>query len=250
MLDPNYSHAVFKSHFLALQEKCTGVPRSLLELGPGDSVMTAIWACVAGVERTILVDAGCFATKDANAYHRAFRLAGFADHPAANERDIGLMLTALNARYLSNGLASLRSMPKASVDFIFSNAVLEHVRREEFVETIQELFRTQTPGGISSHQVDLRDHLGGALNSLRISPARWESPLFAESGFYTNRLRASEISKIFTDAGYEIISYTERKWDHAPISRKALHKAFQGFTDQDLLVNGIRLVVRRPAAPD
>ena len=38
------------------------------------------------------------------------------------------------------------------------------------------------PGGLCSHVVDLKDHLGGALNNLRFSQRVWESRTMAGSG--------------------------------------------------------------------
>lgn len=248
MIEANYSRSVFDSHLASLKSHGCTKPQSLLELGPGDSVSTAIWAKASGIPSTTLIDAGRFATLDAGAYHEALRTAGLEGHHAARAANVTEMLTALGSQYLCNGIVDLRALPGRSVDAMFSNAVLEHVRREEFSETIRELFRIQKPGGFSSHQIDLRDHLGGALNSLRISHQRWESPLFAQSGFYTNRLRSSEILAIFTDAGWEVLECIERRWDGLPTPRAVLHPEFGHFTDQDLLVNGVRMVVRRPLA--
>ena len=247
MIEASYSRRVFESHMATLAAHACVAPTSLLELGPGDSVSTAIWAQSHGVSSTALVDAGRFATSDVSAYKNALEMAGLAAESVASAATINEMLSALGAQYLCDGITSLRSLPSESVDAMFSNAVLEHVRRSEFIETIKELFRIQRPGGISSHQIDLRDHLGGALNSLRISHQRWESPLFSQSGFYTNRLRCSEIRSIFTDAGWEILECTERRWPNLATPRSALHSDFQHFTDDDLLISGIRLVVRRPS---
>lgn len=248
MIETSYSRGVFDSHMASLERHGCTKPQSLLELGPGDSVSTAIWANASGVPSTTLIDAGRFATSDASAYHEALRTAGLEGHRAAKAPNVTDMLTALGSQYLCNGIVGLRTLPNRSVDAMFSNAVLEHVRRAEFAETIRELFRIQKPGGISSHQIDLRDHLGGALNSLRISHQRWESPLFAQSGFYTNRLRSSEIQAIFTDAGWEILECIERRWDRLPTPRAVLHPEFGHFTDNDLLVSGVRMMVRRPLA--
>lgn len=246
MIEATYSRSVFDSHMDSLARHGCTKPQSLLELGPGDSVSTAIWANATGVPSTTLVDAGRFATSDASAYHEALRTAGLEEHQAAKAANVTGMLTALGSQYLCNGLVDLRALPNRSMDAMFSNAVLEHVRRAEFAETIRELYRIQRPGGVSSHQIDLRDHLGGALNSLRVSHHRWESRLFAQSGFYTNRLRCSEIRSIFTDAGWEILECIERRWDNLPTPRSVLHPEFRQFTDSDLLVSGVRMVVRRP----
>ena len=246
MIDEDYSRSVFNSHIKSIGKHTSTQPHSLLELGPGDSVSTAIWARACAIDSTILVDAGRFATLDVNAYKGALRLAGLENHQAARAPSLDQMLRELGTTYLCNGLIGLQSIPCGSIDAIFSNAVLEHVRRSEFAQTIRELFRIQRPGGVSSHQIDLRDHLGGGLNSLRISHRIWESTLFLQSGFYTNRLRCSEIRSICTDAGWEILDCTERKWDHLPTPRKVLHKEFLKFTDEELLVSGVRIVVRRP----
>jgi len=37
---------------------------------------------------------------------------------------------------------------------------------------------------------------------MRFSTQAWESPLMAQSGFYTNRLRFSEMLNIFKEAGF------------------------------------------------
>lgn len=76
------------------------------------------------------------------------------------------VLAATNSQYFTDGLSSLRSIPTHSIDFIFSQAVLEHLRKHEFLDMMKELRRILKPTGICSHQVDLKDHLGGALNNL------------------------------------------------------------------------------------
>lgn len=246
MIEASYSQSIFESHMASLTAHTSIKPNTLLELGPGDSVSTAVWARAREIDSTTLVDAGRFATTDVNAYQGALRLAGLENHQAARASTIDDMLRQLGATYLCNGLAGLQSIPSKSIDAAFSNAVLEHVRRSEFSATMRELFRIQRPGGVSSHQIDLRDHFGGALNSLRISHQRWESPIFTQSGFYTNRLRCSEIRSICTDAGWEIVECTERRWPNLVTPRSTLHADFQHFADDDLLVSGVRLVLRRP----
>jgi len=246
MIEASYSHGIFQSHMASIAAHTRTDPNSLLELGPGDSVSTAIWARAQSIDRTILVDAGRFAPSDVDAYQGALKLAGLENHQAAKASTLDEMLRLLGSTYICTGLAGLQSIPSDSVDAMFSNAVLEHVRRSEFSATMRELYRIQRPGGVSSHQIDLRDHLGGALNSLRISHQRWESPLFSQSGFYTNRLRCSEIRSICADAGWEVLECTERRWPSLVTRRSALHADFQHLSDEDLLVSGVRLVVRRP----
>jgi hypothetical protein len=51
-----------------------------------------------------------------------------------------------SAEYMTEGLALLRTIPSASVDFVWSHAVLPYVRRGEFLAVMQELraFSAQT----------------------------------------------------------------------------------------------------------
>jgi SAM-dependent methyltransferase len=203
-----------------------------------------------GAERTYLVDAGPFAETDLRLYRQAAQqLSPGPGSPFSLERWTSLeaMLVDCRAHYLTQGLASLQSLPDASVDLVWSQAVLEHVRRSEFEPSIRQLRRVLRPGGVMSHQIDLRDHLGGRLNNLRFSPAAWEGRLLAESGFYTNRLRFSEILAIFKAAGLETEVADRDFWPALPTPRAKLDPTFRRFSDDDLRTSGFR-VIARPAA--
>lgn len=103
----------------------------------------------------------------------------------------------------------MKSITDKSVDLVFSQAVLEHLRLEQLNSIIKETYRILKPGGCASHRINLKDHLGGGLDNLRFSKRTWESNFIATSGVYTNRLRASEITGIFREVGFEIIEKRE-----------------------------------------
>ncbi len=109
---------------------------------------------------------------------------------------------AISAEYLTEGLASLRQIPTASVDFAWSHAVLPYVRRNEVAAMLQEMRRIQRPDGVASHSIPLKDVIGGNLNDLRFSEKVWEAPFMADSRFYTNRLRYAELLRMFCQAGF------------------------------------------------
>lgn len=94
------------------------------------------------------------------------------------------LLQKCHGEYLTQGVRSLAHLPPNSVDFCFSNAVLEHVPKRDLALIAAELFRVLNCNGICVHRVDLRDHLGGGLNNLRFSDATWEGKLCRSSGFY------------------------------------------------------------------
>jgi SAM-dependent methyltransferase len=189
-----------------------------------------------------LVDVGRYANEDLQLFAAAARDSGVDPITVDRWSSVGEALRDLNAVYLTDGLNSLRSIPDGSVHFVFSHAVLEHVRKGEYADFVGEMRRVLVPGGIASHQVDLRDHLSAGLNNLRFPDWIWEKPLFAEAGFYTNRLSCSEHLQTFENAGFQLISVTRQTFDRKPIERRSLARQFSDRTDEDLAVLGFHLV--------
>jgi SAM-dependent methyltransferase len=245
MDDSAYALGVFDTHVRRgyLTGQLSG--KTLLELGPGDSVATAVIAKAHGATAW-LVDTGAFVRQDLQPYQElAAALAARGLAPPNLERcgSIEQLLDRCGARYWTNGLEDLQTLPSGSVDLIFSHAVLEHVERDTFADTIRECRRLLKSGGRCSHQVDLRDHLGGALNNLRFSEALWESPLFARSGFYTNRIRYHEMLDLFRRARFDVVATETTRWDELPTPRQKLAAMFQGLPDDDLCVSSFHVLL-------
>ncbi len=99
-----------------------------------------------------------------------------------------------------------------------------------------------SPRGVASHEVDLKDHLAGALNNLRFSTRVWESPFMADSGFYTNRLRFQEILDLFTQAGFSVEVREVHQWERPPTAPRCFAAEFQHFSEEDLLVSEFGLL--------
>ncbi|MEO8636436.1 MAG: class I SAM-dependent methyltransferase [Gemmatimonadales bacterium] len=241
MTELGYAERVFAGHVDLIPPPTDGHAPVLLELGPGDSLLNLLLGYRRGAAHIWLVDAGKFAVDDAAFYSKAAATLGIGVGPW---RTMAEMCAACRGSYLTEGLASLRSLPTASVDFIWSQAVLEHVRLADFENTARELRRVLRPEGRMSHQIDFRDHLGGRLNSLRFSPARWEGPLFSESGFYTNRLRLGEVVQCFEAAGFAVEVRTPTIWPALPTPRAVMDSAFRTLPDSDLLVSDAHLVMQ------
>jgi SAM-dependent methyltransferase len=242
----SYVQGVFERHVASASLTNQLQSKTILELGPGDSVSTAVIAACHGA-RAVLIDSGDYAVRDVGLYQNfANRLKEQGlDVPnlsgAENREDV---LAICGAKYLSNGLSSLKKIADDSVDLIFSQAVLEHVRRHEFLETMKECHRVLKSNGAASHRVDLKDHLGGGLNNLRFRESVWESNFFVRSGFYTNRIRFSEMIAMFEEAGFRIKAVYPERWDASPINRKSLSRDFTEVTDDDLLVRGFDVLMR------
>lgn len=248
MEDPAYGERVFLRHFarsgLAGRQGFT-----CLELGPGDSLFSALLAKAHGAGAVWLVDVGDFAARDPAAYQ------GMARHLAAQGLEVpragalasfDAMLAHCNATYLVDGLGSLRTLPSHSVDFVWSQAVLEHIRRRDFDTLLAELRRILRPGAAMSHRIDLQDHLGGALDNLRFGERLWEADWMARSGFYTNRLRFGDLLDRFRRAGFTVETVEAQRWPSLPTPRHRLAAPFRDMPDEDLLVRGFDVTLRAP----
>ena len=241
MTDLGYAERVFAGHAELIPPPTIGHAPVLLELGPGDSLLSIFLGYRRGAGHTWLVDAGAFAVDEPAFYSAAAATLGIGVGPW---RTIAALCADCRGSYLTDGLASLRSLPSASVDFIWSQAVLEHVRRADFEATAVELRRVLHPEGCMSHQIDFRDHLGGRLNSLRFSHQTWDGPLFSKSGFYTNRLRLGEVVRAFESAGFAVEVRASTRWEALPTPRAVMDPAFRGLPDTDLLVSDALLVMQ------
>ncbi len=242
---PAYARDVFARHLAATGPMAPGF--AVLELGPGDSLFTAVIAKAMGAGRVYLVDSGRWAAADPEPYRRLARQLRAEGLPAPvldDAADLDAVLDRCDASYLYDGLRGLQSLPAEGIDMIFSQAVLEHVFRDEFAATAAAMRRALRPGGGASHVVDLRDHLAGALNNLRFSERVWESPLFRNSGFYTNRLRMSEMLAAFEQAGFAVELGEVKRWPGLPTPRRALAPAFATLPDEELTVSGFHVVLR------
>ena len=150
-----------------------------------------------------------------------------------------------SSTYLTHRLASLKKIESASVDLIYSQAVLEHVRRDEFLHVQQEFTRILGASGLCSHRVDLRDHLGGGLNNFRFSRSLWESEFFVRSGFYTNRIQLPKMTSFFEQAGFKADLVEVQRWKELPIKRSRLAREFNSIPDSILNVSDFDIVLKR-----
>jgi hypothetical protein len=248
MRRPGYAYDVFMRHFTASafhRKEAGGF--TALELGPGDSLFSAMIAKAHGAATIWLVDIGRFACDDMQLYRNMARFLtdrGLRVPAGLDTSTIDKLCASCDTSYETQGFQSLRRLPSGSIDFIFSNAVLQAVRRDEFAPTLKELHRLTHPQGCNVHSIDLRDMMGLSLNHLRFSPRVWESKWVRESGFYTNRLRLAEILELCDDAGFESEVSELNRWPELPVNRTRLAKPFCDMPDEELLAATTRLVLR------
>lgn len=240
----DYSIRVFRKHLEinGLQfESLSGL--KVLEIGPGDSLATAILTSNYGGS-SILVDAADYASKDVNKYNKIYR--SISSKGVGDEySDINDFFEKTKSKYLTSGLESLKCIPSNSVDFIFSQAVLEHIKLSEFVEVQKQIFRILKVGATGSHRIDLKDHLGGGLSNLILPKNIWETDIFYDSGFYTNRLRFEQIIEILINVGFSVEVVEKDIWEHLPIPAKKMSSPFRSYTFENLRCSGFTVLLKK-----
>jgi SAM-dependent methyltransferase len=249
MDDPSYALDVFDLHVGRCRARGLADGFVSLELGPGDTVSSALIAAATGGAHSYLVDVAPYALRDLEPYRRLaseLRVRDFDPPDLAEVRTFEELLERCDADYLTGGIRSLRGLPDASVDVVWSHAVLEHVRRHQLDETLRETCRVLRAGGFASHRIDLRDHFAEALNNLRFSDRVWESRAMASSGFYTNRLRSSQLIASFERAGFVVEKVDAQRWPATPTPRRKLAAPFRNLSEEDLRTAELDVLLRAP----
>jgi SAM-dependent methyltransferase len=247
MENPRWAFDAFHRHFDNAQFHNKAGGFTMLELGPGDSLFSAIIAKAYGARASWFVDVGPFVNTDLRLYRQMadfLRQRGLPAPDLSAAETFQEVLDACNARYLIHGLESLRTFESQSLDYIFSNGVLQSIWLDDVAPTLKELRRIIHPEGDSVHSVDLRDTMGQSLNHLRFSDEWWESEWFRTAGFYTNRLRLSQLCDLCRDAGFEPVLDEINRFPRLPLGRQKLAERYQSVSDDDLMVSTIRLILR------
>ena len=236
-----YSKKIFFSHIEEMMQINSDKKQPIiLEIGPGDSILSAIYGKIYKAKKFYLIDVDSYATKDILFYKSIVKnLISFGFEINFGPDDFNTfeeLLQICNAEYLTKGVSSFQNIENDSVDYIFSHSVMEHIRLSEIGLLIKEMFRVLKFGtGVMKHNINYKDHLTESLNNLRFSKKIWESEFFANSGFYTNRIPAFEMHRIFKLEGFSLYRENFGQWDKLPLARKHIHKDFNKFSNEDLI---------------
>ena len=244
---PAWAYKIFRQYFDNTDFPAKAGGFTLLEMGPGDSLFSALIAKSLGAESVWLVDVDSFANLDVNLYRMMSQFLmeqGLNSPDLSSSKSIEDVLAACSARYLTNGLASWRQIASGSVDFIFSNTVLQHIARPEVGQTFAELRRVIHLQGCAVHVIDFRDMMGQSLHHLRFSERVWESRWFRNSGCYTNRFRLPEMLTMIQSAGFDVASIEVDRWSELPIPRSKLASPYREMPEEHLLPKTARLELR------
>lgn len=126
MQDPHYAFLVFNALILKSYSPDFLVGKTILELGVGDSLATALIAATFKAS-SILVDNGPYANENIETYKNLYhylRKLGLTPPDISCAESIEEYLNICGSCYMTSGLVDLKKLNAGCVDLIFSNAVL------------------------------------------------------------------------------------------------------------------------------
>tara|TARA_B100000886_G_scaffold313086_1_gene249478 strand:+ start:7653 stop:8504 length:852 start_codon:yes stop_codon:yes gene_type:complete len=246
-----YSRRIFEGHFHDMRKINEIENPIIMEIGPGDSLFSMVYSRKYTKKEFYFLDVKEYATKNHEIYyklHKELEKEKFFNKKLGRSFEkFSDVLYFYNANYLTNGLKSIGKIKDNSIDYIFSHSVMEHVRKKDLIKLVKEMFRILKPNGVISHNINYKDHLDEGLNNLRFSEKLWESNLFANSGFYTNRIPAIEMHMIFKLNGFSLEKEYFGKWKKLPTKRRLLNNDFKKYTDKDLSVPTSSFLGKKPS---
>lgn len=223
---------------------------TVCELGPGQHLSHPFLAYQLGADREILLEIADFAHVESPAelsnlllgsdYQKIRKLPALE-----NGESWKSYLNKINAIYSINGLEGYKTVPDDSVDCCFSFAVLEHVRKKIFVDTMQEMYRFMRWEGVAYHTVDFTDHIGGGKNHLRFAEAVWEDTIHYNMDNYTNRISCTGMCDILSGIGFQIVKINKQFYKKSPISENKLSSELRGLSQEDLMTKNASIVLKK-----
>jgi SAM-dependent methyltransferase len=225
----------------------------VLELGPGINLGSGLAFCLFGAAKyyglDLYTDPDFYGAPQYQAIVRLLEAVApqLVRTPAAEcaaVADDRISFNEARIEYLAPRESWDIPLPDGSLDYVFSNAVLDHVTDPQ--RTAEAIARVLASGGLTAHQIDLRDHrdFSAPLEFLKEDEAAWQAR--GQGPGYTNRWRASDFRAAFERAGLEVLeldAQLRRPVDEA--LRRSLDPKFQRYSLEDLSILGMRLVARK-----
>ncbi len=228
-----YVKGVFAKHMEPAKAHLDLAGARVLEIGPGGNVGVALLFLTAGCRDAACIDTFPWVSEQTDLYRD---LAEDADE----------LLSKID--YRCPEAIETTPLPSESFDFVYSQAVLEHVR--DPLATARSMARLLRPGGVTSHQVDLRDHrdFSDPLVFLQHSDWVWEAAT-SRSPSYMNRMRAPEWQMTFEKCGLKVLEMRVTESIAVTTAQMAgLNRRFRNVvTDPEPL--GIHITAQKVAAP-
>ncbi len=212
-----------------LEERLDGVGtdvvgRHVVEIGSGRHARLGLQMLGAGAKRVTLVD--LYAADLNQPKHKALL------QEDCVKLGLGWEDVTKRVRILSGDFAHLPTPAfEESADIVLSSAVLEHTLSPQ--DVLAACYAWLKPGGHTSHEIDLRDHLFEfPFEMLTFSEEIWQRWLNPKRGFHQNRWRLPEYLEAIKSARFVNTGYRVLQRDEATL-REILPRLNERFRDMD-----------------
>lgn len=139
---------------------------------------------------------------------------------------------------------SLPNIAEASLDLIFSQAVLEHVDCLE--ETYRAMFAWLKPGGYASHVIDFNAHGRSPFWNGHWAYSDWQWRLVrGKREFLLNREPMSTHLSLAKKIGFEVLLLKKNQRSHG-LEPTALASRFRRMDAEDAETSGVFIILRKP----
>jgi SAM-dependent methyltransferase len=179
------------------------------------------------------------------------RLATLDALPSGSPAD----LQTLGVHYAAPGDAARMPDEDGTFDLSFSMTVLEHVTPPALAAILAESRRVLRPDGYAAHLIDPSDHFAHTddgitrINFLRFSERQWHK-IGGNEFSYCNRLRAPDLERFFTDAGFAIERRLRTIDDRSVSAVKhgfPVHPDYGNYSPEDLCTTELEIYARPQA---
>jgi hypothetical protein len=282
-----YCYSVWMRHLIEAHERgLPSSPRTVAELGPGDSLGVGLAALVSGVEAYHAFDVVAHAQIKRNQAVLEEIIALFqnrADIPdeeelsevrpnlasyafprhiltdarlaeALAEPRLQRIREAVAAQNAPGSMIAYRTrwfdeaaIERDSIDLLFSQAVLEHV--DELAGAYRAMGLWLKPGGVLSHEVDFRCH-----NTAREWNGHWKYSdglwrlIRGKRSYLLNREPCSRHLQLLAENGFDLLA-CNRDTLASRLRKEDLAPRFQRIADDDLTTSTAHLqAIKRPQA--
>lgn len=274
-----YCYSVWLRHLIMLDRcgfKISGA--QIGELGPGDSLGIGLAALLSGAARYVGLDIVPYlATADSgkmldellqmylgkeqvpddaefprvgpqiDSYELPSHLIDWTDLPVKAEEIRSQIRSGLNSGSLLGYKVPWTALPhidEASLDLIFSQAVLEHV--DSLDETYRAMFAWLKPGGYASHVIDYKAHGRSPFWNGHWAYSDWQWGLVrGKREFLLNREPLSTHLGLAKKVGFELL-VTRRYQKPDGLEISALAPRFRRMDAADAQTSGVFLILQRP----
>ena len=276
---PRYCYSVWLRHLVMLHRygfKTTGA--RIGELGPGDSIGIGLAALLSGANQYVGLDIVPFSAKAdlesileelIQLYSRRAPIPDQDEFPSVRPRLESYKFpghliewgnfsfrtenvrAVLRAGFIGSDFlqykapwTSSNEIAMASLDLIFSQAVLEHV--DDLDETYKAMSLWLTPGGYASHVIDFTSHgLSPFWNGhWAYSDFEWRL-VRGRREFLLNREPLSTHLACIKKVGLELV-FLEQNSQRNHLNRQDLSGQFRALDADDLRTSGVVMILRKP----